>query len=196
MIDEAEAGRLLLASLPETPAMRVDSCRLSVDGTHWILTANTIEFLRDGDLARALVGVGAYLVDAETGAVEALATHVPPDRELADRKARAEDGELAWMIRPVGLDPARVVRLRQFLACGPAEALALARRPVWFVADRRDATEAREVLAALGVPVAIERVAPDRAGLSAIPSLTRVTLDEPGLREALRRLIGAATARG
>lgn len=181
MLDEPTACALLLAWLRPDPPMAVQSCRLSVRGTHWILQANTVAYVTTGDVSQALVGVGAYLVDRATGAIEAVGTWPGPDRVLEDRHDAAEAGTRTWVIRPAVQDAAALLRLRQWLGCPPAQARDLARGGAWFSGGRLDITETAALLQSVGLRVEVALVEDPGGAIS----LFRVGGELEDLRQAL-----------
>lgn len=179
-MEASDAQARLLAWLGADPPMAIGSCRLSERGTHWILTANTEQYLRTGDTSYALVGVGVYLIDRATGEIEAFGTSVDPEELLTDRHHAVLDAGTHWIVRPQA-SVAATIRLRQWLACPPGRARELMHLDAWFSGARREAHEAAQVLQGLGITVAVVQV-DDPAG--ALP-LYRCFYSVEGLQRAL-----------
>ena len=62
----------------------ISSIRLSPREDFWIVQANCRAYVEFGDLSKCYVGVGAYMLNAETGEIEIIGSAESPDNFLQD----------------------------------------------------------------------------------------------------------------
>jgi hypothetical protein len=158
-VSEDEARALVLADLTTRYPLVITSCRLSNRGGHWILTANTEDFLRTGDYSRALIGLSEVIVDRATGAVEALGGAWSAEDILQDRLDLTLAAGRHWVVRPLAsAGAADIIKLRRWLGCTPSFARQRMRGGAWLVGPRSSAQRALEQLQGLGLPVELALV--------------------------------------
>lgn len=158
MVTEGQARQLVLAAGKGTP-LAIMSCELSERGDFWAIVANTEDYVLHGKLEAMLLGVNAYLVHVDTGAV----TVVGSAHRWEDVVDDAHDLEVAagrfYLLIPTGDqdDRRETIRLHQPLACSLVDAryLLSSARGGWLTGTRRALAAAQTLLHAQGIAAEI-----------------------------------------
>jgi len=133
MITAAEAKKIILdrsqprSGVPTMDDLAITTCELSERGDHWIIRGNRVGYVVYGLQEYLAVGLNAWLVNVETGEVDAVGSGQDLGGYLQDKYDLAGAAGSHYTIEPAfdRGDKAAVIRLRQLLDCPIQAALRL-----------------------------------------------------------------------
>ncbi|MFG0585588.1 hypothetical protein ACF8C1_20430 [Pseudomonas sp. zjy_9] len=138
----------------------IQFCERSADGDYWIIRCNTEDCVVHGRTEYCYVGVNAYLVEVNTGALETVASCFSVEEYLQDKKDLDVAAGRSYILTPSFSreNQDAVINLRKKLACSYPDSFALLVGPgrQWFTGKRRHIEEVQRLLAREGIATSIE----------------------------------------
>lgn len=137
----------------------ISSIRMSENKDYWIVHANSRAYVEDGDTSRCYVGVGAYMLDSETGEIEIIGSAESPAHFLQDKyDLKLANGK--HYILACGhevKDKKAIVNIHQVFNCPLTKAKNLLRENRnWFSGKKRHLEEAQRFMDSKGIKTEIK----------------------------------------
>ena len=162
MITAEDAKAIILRrsrSDDDGPQLAIQSCELSPRGDFWIIHANSEDYVVRGIWERMLVGVSAYLVNVNDGAMTVVGSGQSWQEFLRDKYDEDAAGTMRYVLEPTFFrdDKRAVINLRQRLECSLQTALRMLSpgHRQWLTGVRSLLLDVQDMLHERGIETAI-----------------------------------------